>query len=79
MQEIIKRMAKEIAPQLDALYGDKAEYFGDPEQMDAITTTMHENKMGILRVLQAVAAEQTDPIRSTASLTGRNAFQDKRR
>ena len=57
MENVIKHMAKEIAPQLDALYGDKAEFYGDPEQMDAITVVMHENKMGILRILQAVAAD----------------------
>ena len=57
MDPAIIRIAKEIAPQLDALYGDKAEYYEDPEQMHKIVEVMWENKVGILRVLQAAAQQ----------------------
>ncbi len=55
MDDGIKRVAAEIAPDLDRLI-DKAGYIGDPEDRDNLVTFLWNNKIGILRVLQAVAA-----------------------
>lgn len=57
MDQAIVRMAKGIAPDLDALYGDIQNLHDDPEVRRKILTALWDNKIGILRVLQAVAAE----------------------
>lgn len=56
MADVNKRTAKELSPELDRLINDVIE-IGDSDQIDALTTFMFENKMGILRVLQSVAAD----------------------
>jgi len=52
----LKRTAEELTPELDRLITQAIEV-GDPEDIDRLTGFFWDNKVGILRVLQAVAAE----------------------
>ena len=52
MDDVIKRIAAEIEPQLDAAINNAL--CDDPEDRDRLVMVLWDNKVGILRVLQAV-------------------------
>lgn len=57
MKKVIKDMADELAPDLSRRI-DRAVEIGDPEDRAALTEFLWDNKIGILRILEAVATEK---------------------
>ena len=53
VERTLKQLAREIASELDRLITGAIE-IGDPEDTDKLTTFLWDNKIGLLRITQAL-------------------------
>lgn len=56
VERTLKQLAREIASELDRLITGAIE-IGDPEDTDKLTTFLWDNKIGLLRITQALAQD----------------------